>query len=150
MTEGRKRLKGQPEIHNELKKPVAVTLTPTAISYLDDEAKRRGISRSELIEQLAREQAQPREDTLQGFSGEWEDAFDISHGVRFRPLRFWDELPESQGAYLIQVNNLQGNHKLHVRYGSNMRQLFQDEVRQNADFKQYLIDNVDNAFLLWA
>jgi hypothetical protein len=53
-----KGVKGQPGIptteYGELKKPVQVTLTPTAIAALDTTAQTLGISRSELVERYGR------------------------------------------------------------------------------------------------
>lgn len=40
--------------HEEIKERCNLSLTPTAIAYLDAEAEAQNISRSELIEQFAR------------------------------------------------------------------------------------------------
>ena len=51
---GVKSRRGCPEIYDELKKPTAVGLTPTAIAGLDEISKELGISRSELVERIGR------------------------------------------------------------------------------------------------
>ncbi len=54
MPERHKRTKGVPELHDELKKRVNLSLTPTAIGGLDFMAAELGISRSELVEWIGR------------------------------------------------------------------------------------------------
>ena len=54
MAKGRKRVRGVPELHDELKKQVNVVLTPTGIEGLDAIAAEMKLSRSELIEQIGR------------------------------------------------------------------------------------------------
>jgi hypothetical protein len=50
-----KPIKGEPRTdYDEQKERINVSLTPTAIASLDKAAQKRGISRSELIEQYAR------------------------------------------------------------------------------------------------
>ena len=52
---GVKSLRGKPEIYDELKKIVSVSITPTALAGLDELSQKRAISRSELIEQIGRQ-----------------------------------------------------------------------------------------------
>lgn len=54
MPKGRKRVRGVPELHDELKKQVNVVLTPTGIAGLDAIAAEMKLSRSELIERIGR------------------------------------------------------------------------------------------------
>lgn len=54
MPKGQKKLKGIPELHNEVKKRVNLSLTPTAIAGLDKLSKSIELSRSELVEQIGR------------------------------------------------------------------------------------------------
>lgn len=54
---GKKRIKGEAAIYDEIKKTTAIVLTPTAVLMLDIRAKELGISRSELVEQFARQEA---------------------------------------------------------------------------------------------
>jgi len=54
MTKGRKRVKGVGHLHDEVKRQISLTLTPTAQQRLDAMAAERGLSRSEFIEQIAR------------------------------------------------------------------------------------------------
>ena len=51
---GQKSSKGQPELYDEVKKRVNITITPTGWDRLDDLAWSRRLSKSELIEQIAR------------------------------------------------------------------------------------------------
>ncbi len=51
---GQKSLKGQPELYDELKNRVTVSLTPTAVTGLDALAQSVELSRSELVEQIGR------------------------------------------------------------------------------------------------
>ena len=51
---GRKGIQGQPEMYDEHKKRVNISLTPTAVERLDALAGSMDVSRSELIEQVAR------------------------------------------------------------------------------------------------
>ncbi len=53
-TPGKKNQKGQPEKYGEMKKRVNFTLTPTGVTRLEDLATQRQLSKSELIEQVAR------------------------------------------------------------------------------------------------
>jgi len=50
----KKRLKNVPVLHNEIKTKRTVVLTPTAWENIKNEAKRRNISASELIEEFGR------------------------------------------------------------------------------------------------
>jgi hypothetical protein len=54
MPKGHKRTKGVPELHNELKGRVNLSLTPQAVEGLDVLAAERGLSRSELVERIGR------------------------------------------------------------------------------------------------
>lgn len=51
---GRKKLRGQPELYDEVKGQVNLSLTATGVKGLDELAKQMGLSRSELIEQVGR------------------------------------------------------------------------------------------------
>lgn len=51
---GRKKLRGKPELYDEVKGQVNLSLTATGVKGLDDLAKKMGLSRSELIEQIGR------------------------------------------------------------------------------------------------
>jgi hypothetical protein len=50
----KKRLKNVPVLHDEVKKKRTVVLTPTAWENIKNEAKVRGVSASELIEEWGR------------------------------------------------------------------------------------------------
>ncbi|MFP4410974.1 ribbon-helix-helix domain-containing protein [Coleofasciculus sp.] len=51
---GRKRIKGEPALYEEMKGRVNVSLTPKAVSGLDELATQMGLKRSELIEMIGR------------------------------------------------------------------------------------------------
>lgn len=51
---GTKRTRGNPILHEDVKKKINLTLTPIAIELITNAAQSQGISRSELIEQWAR------------------------------------------------------------------------------------------------
>lgn len=51
---GQKKLKGQPEIYDEVKGQVNLSLTPTGTKGLDTLASTMGLSRSELAERIGR------------------------------------------------------------------------------------------------
>ncbi|MCP6758785.1 MAG: hypothetical protein NHB32_08445 [Fischerella sp. CENA71] len=53
-TKGQKNEKGKPELYDEVKKVVAVSLTPTAQQLLKEKAKEYGLSVSEFVESIAR------------------------------------------------------------------------------------------------
>jgi hypothetical protein len=54
MTKGRKRTKGVPDLHDELKTRVNLSLTPKAVEGLDTRATELLLSRSELVERIGR------------------------------------------------------------------------------------------------
>lgn len=51
---GQKSVRGQPELYNEVKSCFSVALTRTGVEKLDTLARSVKLSRSELIEQIAR------------------------------------------------------------------------------------------------
>ena len=51
---GRKKIRGQPELYDEVKGQVNLSLTETGVQGLDSLAKKMGLSRSEFIEQIGR------------------------------------------------------------------------------------------------
>lgn len=51
---GRKSIKGQPDIYEEVKGLVSLSLTPTGVKGLDGLAATAGLSRSEFVEQVGR------------------------------------------------------------------------------------------------
>ncbi|OKH29999.1 hypothetical protein NIES2101_42790 [Calothrix sp. HK-06] len=51
---GQKSLRNVPEMYDEIKKSVSLSLTPTAVKKLDILAGNMSLSRSEFIEQIAR------------------------------------------------------------------------------------------------
>ena len=59
---GKKRLKGVPILHNEIKQTHGIKLTDTAWEAIGEEATRLGIRRSELVERYARSLNNPTPD----------------------------------------------------------------------------------------
>lgn len=51
---GQKKLRGQPEIYDEVKGQVSLSMTPTGVQGLDELAATMGLSRSEFVEQIGR------------------------------------------------------------------------------------------------
>lgn len=51
---GQKKLRGQPEIYDEVKGQVSLSMTRTGVRGLDDLAATMGLSRSEFVEQIGR------------------------------------------------------------------------------------------------
>jgi hypothetical protein len=52
--EGKARRRGAPILHSEVKEKLNLTLTPTVIKSITEEAAKHGVSRSELIERWVR------------------------------------------------------------------------------------------------
>lgn len=52
---GKKSLRGQPELYDEIKKIVSIGITPTAVAGLDRLSQEHSVSRSELIERIGRQ-----------------------------------------------------------------------------------------------
>ena len=53
---GKKRMKGEAALYDEQKKATAVALTATAVLALDVRARELNLSRSELVEKIARQE----------------------------------------------------------------------------------------------
>ncbi|MGG6266675.1 hypothetical protein ACQ4M3_40385 [Leptolyngbya sp. AN03gr2] len=51
---GQKKLRGQPELYDEVKGQVNLSLTSTSVQGLDEQAAAIGLSRSEFVEQIGR------------------------------------------------------------------------------------------------
>ena len=94
MAKGKKTSQGYPELYDEVKKRVNLTLTPTAIAGLDELAKELHLSRSELVEQIARGIIPLAEQ--KSLSEEFEFS-----PIKSLPLEECDRLPEKMGAFLV-------------------------------------------------
>jgi len=67
----KKKLRGVPELWDEVKKGVRIMLTPTAIAGVDELAQKYGLSRSEFVEQVGRRiipVGEPTEEVTKGDS----------------------------------------------------------------------------------
>lgn len=51
---GKKKLRNDPYLWDEVKKSIHISVTPTAVKGLDELAQQRELSRSELVERIGR------------------------------------------------------------------------------------------------
>lgn len=93
MPKGQKKSKGVPELHDEVKKRVNLSLTPTAIAGLDELAQEFDLSRSELVEQIGRGTIPLAEQ--KSLSEEF-----IISPIQSLPITECDRLPDKMGAFL--------------------------------------------------
>lgn len=94
MPKGQKKTKGTPELYNEVKKQVSLSLTPTAVKKLDDLAKKHRLSRSELIEQIARGSINLAQQD--SFSEKY-----VFYPMKSISIQECEKLPETMGAFLV-------------------------------------------------
>jgi hypothetical protein len=133
MAKGRKRVRGVPELHDELKTRVNLSLTPTGIEGLDTLASKWGLSRSELVEKIGRGHISIAD--RQDFSDdknysnaelitttEFADEFTMS-AIQSMQLNQCDELPECPGAYLVT----DFEKYIYAGRDSNLKRRFMDE-----------------------
>ena len=94
MPKGQKKSKGVPELHEEVKKRVNLSLTPSAIAGLDKLSQELNLSRSELVEQIGRGSIPLAEQ--RSLSEEF-----IISPIQSLPITECDRLPETMGAFLV-------------------------------------------------
>ena len=94
MPKGQKKSKGVPELYNEVKKRVNLSLTPTAIAGLDKLSQELNLSRSELVEQIGRGSIPIAQQ--HSLSEEF-----IISPIQSLPLTDCDHLPETMGAFMV-------------------------------------------------
>lgn len=94
MAKGQKKSKGVPELYNEVKKRVNLSLTPTAIAGLDKLSQELHLSRSELVEQVGRGSIPIAEQ--HSLSEEF-----IISPIQSLSLTECDRLPETMGAFMV-------------------------------------------------
>ena len=94
MPKGKKTSQGYPELYDEVKKRVNLSLTPTAIAGLDKLSQELNLSRSELVEQIGRGLIPLAEQRSLS------EEFVISL-TQSLPLTECDRLPEVMGAFLV-------------------------------------------------
>lgn len=130
---GRKRVRGIPELHDELKTRVNLSLTPTGIEGLDTLASKWGLSRSELVERIGRGQISlaDRQDFTDGknysnaeriTATEFADEFTMS-AIQSLSLNQCQALPECPGAYLVT----DFEKYIYAGRDSNLKRRFMDE-----------------------
>lgn len=155
MPKGHKRTKGVPELHDELKTRINLSLTPTAVEGLDAIATELGISRSELVERIGRRKILLASQSDLGNVDPEVYAF-IEQAVRDLPLidisrsaikvvvfRERHKAPSSPGAYILSDWRL-----ALPGTAQNLREKFlsEDFVATNQRF----IENLENSsFILW-
>jgi len=162
MPKGEKRVKGVGALHNEPKKRYSITLTPTCVANLDAIAKKRGISRSELVEQIGRglipladqTTSQNERDTEQHIStnetSSKESSPEVITEAQALHLSQWEQLPESQGDYIIYVR--EGTHRTYRPDSSNissMKKQFMADLQSQPELQELMAPNKD-AYLLWS
>jgi len=94
MSKGKKTSKGYPELYDEVKKRVNLSLTPTAIAGLDRLSQELNLSRSELVEQIGRGLIPLAEQ--KSLSEEF-----IITPINSLPITECARLPETMGAFLV-------------------------------------------------
>jgi hypothetical protein len=115
MPKGQKKSKGVPELHDEVKKRVNLSLTPTAIAGLDKLSEEFNLSRSELVEQIGRGSIPLAEQ--KSLSAEF-----VFSPIKLLPLTQCDRLPEKMGAFLAT----DFAKFAYVGSSTNIRQRFKD------------------------
>ena len=96
MPKGQKKTKGTPELYNEVKKQVSLSLTPTAIVKLDELAKEHNLSRSEFVEQVARGLISPKRENKNSIPKEF-----VLYPTQSLLLKERNKLPEEMGSFLV-------------------------------------------------
>ena len=117
MPKGQKKLKGVPDLHDEVKKRANLSLTPTAIAGLDKLSQEFNLSRSELVEQIGRGLIPLAEQRSLS------EEFVISL-TQSLPLTECDLLPEAMGAFLAT----DFNKFAYVGSSSNLKKRFADRT----------------------
>lgn len=115
MPKGQKKSKGVPELHDEVKKRVNLSLTPTAIAGLDKLAQEFNLSRSELVEQIGRGSIPLAEQ--KSLSDEY-----LISSIQFLSLTECDLLPDKMGAFLVT----DFAQFAYIGSTTNLKQRFQD------------------------
>ena len=115
MPKGQKKLKGVPDLHDEVKKRANLSLTPTAIAGLDKLSQELDLSRSELVEQIGRGLIPLAEQ--RSLSEEFIISLPQSLSITER-----DRLPDKMGAFLAT----DFSKFVYVGSSSNLKKRFAD------------------------
>ncbi len=115
MPKGQKKSKGVPELYDEVKKRVNLSLTPSAIAGLDKLSQELNLSRSELVEQIGRGSIPIAEQS--SLSEEF-----IITPIQSLPITECTRLPETMGAFLV-TNFAQF---AYVGSSTNLKKRFED------------------------
>ena len=128
MLTGHKRVKGVPELQDEVKKRVNMTLTPTATEGLDALAQQKGVSRSELVEQIGRGNfvIVDNEESLETQMNFQSAVFPIAS----LSIERCNELPHVAGVYVV-VDKLGA---ILTGYTKDLHDEFQTNIQKISDF----------------
>ncbi|BAY33695.1 CopG/DNA-binding domain-containing protein [Nostoc carneum NIES-2107] len=157
MNKGHKRKKGVPELYDETKKQVSISLTPTAVKELDVLAKQEGVSRSEFIERIARHRIPIADNQTSTNSQNCEQQKYSTETINNEPLiefsarrniirlSEWENLPDSPGVFSVYI---EGNPIAYLKVHTNMKQAFIAELKTKPDIEELISDD-GNAYLIW-
>ncbi|WP_181280708.1 hypothetical protein [Aphanothece hegewaldii] len=135
MPKGQKRVKGVPELHDEVKTRLNLTVTPTARQGLEKLAKERELSISELVEKIGRESLIISAE-IPDFSKSESNFQDTVLAVQSLPVERCNELPKVSGAYAL-VNK---HGQAWAGYALNLHDDIKELVRQFDEFSPFLED----------
>ncbi len=141
MSKGKKTSKGYPELYDEVKKRVNLSLTPTAIAGLDKLSQELNLSRSELVEQIGRGLIPIAEQ--KSLSEEF-----IISPIQSLPITECDRLPEAMGAFLV-TNFAQF---AYVGSSTNLKKRFEDLsfLKEKDKFKtEVVVDSSKSEIEVW-
>jgi hypothetical protein len=129
MPKGQKRVKGVPELHDEVKTRLNLTVTPTARQGLEKLAKERELSISELVEKIGRESLIINAEIHEHFKSEslFQDAV---LAVQSLPVERCNELPKVSGAYAL----VDKHGRVLAGYASNLNEEFGRRLRKSYNF----------------
>jgi hypothetical protein len=140
---GHKRIKGVPELHDELKTRVNFSLTPTGVDGLDGLAAERGLSRSELVERIGRGQIRlvDYSHSIGATTSEFADELTMS-AIKSEPFNQCHNLPSCPGAYLVAnfTNHIHAGHDANLkkrfaddRFLERLKKLFKNDYNERLD-----------------
>lgn len=158
MPRGHKRVKGVPELHNELKTRVNLSLTPTGIDGLDALAAKRRLSRSELVERIGRGQIRlmdydntahsndfsGNDNSTEATNSEFTSELTMS-AIQSMSFNERQNLPSCPGAYLITNS---ANY-IHAGHNVNLKKKFADNRFLERVKKNFKNDYDEHLDLYW-
>lgn len=156
MPKGRKSTKGVPELHDELKTRVNLTLTPTAIQGLDSLASELELSRSELVEQIGRGTIRLEKkriidsmnslvrDFLEKATQRFSETNISISSINIVLYRERDKLPNAPGSYIVSdwLAEYQGS-------GFSLKKIFSNEHHSSLLELNFPGNLDESCFILW-